>query len=816
MIRTPARPHAIYIALATAIAFALPLLDARPVSAQVARSWSALTTGNGHGFQIYDSDAHKIVSFLEHPYRYVKPRANDPKADGIGRRNLAYDFYFGIKAPGGSGWLNAPASAGEPEYVDQTNIVHAPLRLAGIDVDTYYFAPFGYEGNAMVAVVRAPGASDAYALFNFHMGTGSTDAPDANGEALRGVAPVSAGGTAVIETGPGGGAMVYVPLSGADHADCMSVFSKGVAGLDLGDSTSCAGDDVVPAIQRKLGADGYMAVAIQYVEDPAQADAAVQSLRSWSAGRAPAQILSDARSEWAAWRKAPSAEVALCTDNEAKLWRQSEAVLRMGQIREANTDVRRNRGMMLASLPPGEWHTAWVRDGLYGAVALARLGHFAEAKLALDFFMNAAPVGKFRSYVNNADYRISVVRYFGTGEEEADYSGQASPNVETDGWGLYLWAVRQYVELSGDTAWLLSTTKAGQKVYDVLQNNVAGALEANLESSGIMRADSSIWEVHDDAKEHFAYTTLAAIRGFCDMGAIAKKASADSAKYQAISAKMRTAFFTSFADAHGALGGSVEGLATSTYYDGAVAEAFNWSILSDAKGATATATLDLFSKLRVVSGGFKRNNESKSVYDDNEWIWVDLRIANALRRAGRGTEADAIVAQITERAAANFFLVPELYNAVPASGVIGKYTGAVPMVGYGAGAYVMTMLDRAGIAEPNDCGDGNSATLPKLLCPGGPVAPGADGGVFDAGTGAGTDAGAGGPGTLVDAGTRDGGIVLSNPSAPSSGCTAARAPASRSAGVLVALGLAPWLVVARRFARRRAARVVRERARGGD
>src|SRR5437879_4786556 len=99
------------------------------------RTWNYLTTGNGHGFQIYDTNTNKIVAFLEHPYRYLRPRA-DPKSDGVGRRNLAFDFYFGVRGAGGSIWLNA-AAPGDPRYLDNNNIIHAPFTAAGIAVDTY-------------------------------------------------------------------------------------------------------------------------------------------------------------------------------------------------------------------------------------------------------------------------------------------------------------------------------------------------------------------------------------------------------------------------------------------------------------------------------------------------------------------------------------------------------------------------------------------------------------------------------------------------------------------------------------------------------
>src|SRR4029077_16506952 len=107
------------------------------------------------------------------------------------------------------------------------------------------------------------------------------------------------------------------------------------------------------------------------------------------------------------------------------VWRQAETVLRMGQIREPYQESprRKNHGMILASLPPGGWHTGWVRDATYAVVALSRMGHPTEARAAPDFFLNAE-AGKYSSppYLNGP-YRISVVRYYGDGEEEADFSG---------------------------------------------------------------------------------------------------------------------------------------------------------------------------------------------------------------------------------------------------------------------------------------------------------------------------------------------------------------------------------------------------------
>ena len=52
---------------------------------------------------------------------------------------------------------------------------------------------------------------------------------------------------------------------------------------------------------------------------------------------------------------------------------------------------------MLASLPPGEWTVAWVRDGSYAATAMAVLGMKDEAREALRYYLDA-DAGRFQSW----------------------------------------------------------------------------------------------------------------------------------------------------------------------------------------------------------------------------------------------------------------------------------------------------------------------------------------------------------------------------------------------------------------------------------
>ena len=58
--------------------------------------------------------------------------------------------------------------------------------------------------------------------------------------------------------------------------------------------------------------------------------------------------------------------------------------------------------------------------------------------------------------------------------------------------------------------------------------------------------------------------------------------------------------------------------------------------------------------------------------------------------------------RIVTKAAGDHNIIPDMYVAVPCDlsrGKIGDPTGAMPMVGYGAGAYVFRLLDREGLSH---------------------------------------------------------------------------------------------------------------------
>ena len=86
-------------------------------------------------------------------------------------------------------------------------------------------------------------------------------------------------------------------------------------------------------------------------------------------------------------------------------------------------------------------------------------------------------------------------------------------------------------------------------------------------------------------------------------------------------------------------------------------------------------------------------------YEREEFAFVDLERARFLRRMGRGTDADNMLGRIVAKAARDSNLILEMYDALDFPlfhGNLGDPTGATPMAGYGAGAFILHLLDRSG------------------------------------------------------------------------------------------------------------------------
>jgi hypothetical protein len=395
-----------------------------------------------------------------------------------------------------------------------------------------------------------------------------------------------------------------------------------------------------------------------------------------------------------AWMRALHARVNVpkgISAKERRVFEQSVSVLLMAQVNDREV-FPRSRGQILASLPPGEWNITWVRDGFYATLALNRLGLFSRARKFLEFMLDA-PSGQYVTYTHadgsefgvGVPYQISVTRYFGSGREESDFNGDG-PNIELDGFGLFLSAFADYVRASGDSAFFRDRA-------EVVARRVADPLVHCLQADGLVRRDSGPWERHLPGKR-FAYTSIAAAAGLRDFSALCARFGRDgeAARYLREADRV-TAGIRSLLVVDGrVIKGNVEAADRSRYdfYDGGTIEAFTQRVLDD-RELFYTHMKEYESTLRLPGPrrGFSRINGGDG-YETAEWIMLDLRTASAYHRYGAHREARALLDWVTDQAALNYNLLPELFDRVT-----GRYAGSIPMVGFGAGAYIVTLGDLA-------------------------------------------------------------------------------------------------------------------------
>src|SRR6185437_4092351 len=446
--------------------------------------------------------------------------------------------------------------------------------------------------------------------------------------------------------------------------------------------------------------------ALIALEKGSEAAPAIRDFLRWRAGLSPRQLISREIEEFEQWRVRPA--VHFKSEKERHLWRQSETMLRIAQSREPNRAGRHGNGLIVAALPD-VYSTPWVRDMAWSTVALVRMGHQAEARAALLAYFDAQPTGKMRSEVNGADYQISLVRYWGDGAEEPFFTMEGANNIEFDDWGEALWVLNEYLRRYDDPA-LLSTATYRGPLYESARDFIVKPLIANMEKYDdglIVDADTSIWEEHQKDTKHFAFSPAMAVVGLRAFGEIARLARDEPARRRALEteALLKEGFDAAFIR-DGKLHGTLE-QETKNDIDGALLAIINFGIVRDPE--LIRDTVERMKLLKVQSGGYRRvrsNYTDPKIfeywYEREEFLFVDLSLAELYRRIGRTAEADAMLKRIVDKAAADHDIIPEMYVALPCKlfpGKIGDPTGALPMVGYGAGAYVLHLIERERIAK---------------------------------------------------------------------------------------------------------------------
>jgi GH15 family glucan-1,4-alpha-glucosidase len=281
---------------------------------------------------------------------------------------------------------------------------------------------------------------------------------------------------------------------------------------------------------------------------------------------------------------------------------------------------------------------------------------------------------------------------------------EGNTNIEFDDWGLALWVLGEYERQYDDNALLRTPTYRG-RIYESAKDYVVKPLLANLESYEqglIVAADTSIWEEHQKDKKHFAFSTAAAIVGLREFAETARRAGDEPTRTAILKdvALLEQGFSAAFIR-DGKLHGTLEG-GVKNDIDGALLPIINFGIVTDP--AIVRDTTERMELLKVESGGYRRVRSSYTDpaifeywYEKQEFLFVDFSLAEVYRRLGRNAEADAILKRIIDKAAADHNVIPEMYVAVPCRlfpGELGDPTGAMPMMGYGAGAYILHVLER--------------------------------------------------------------------------------------------------------------------------
>ena len=617
---------------------------------------SHLVTGNGFGFAVVSPENTSVTRFYAHPYSFGQPDPKNPLSEGVETVNFIKSIAWSGQ-PGQASSVPAASAA----YEEDSQVIHTHR----IDGEGFVFMPFGLPQTALI-VDWEPASANAHA------------------------------GSLSVEWNSRVSSQKDVRTLGSE----VQVLK--FDGIEESLLLIPLGDKRVGSSQPHQALSGSLAWALISIENENQVDQVVRDFNSWRGGLSPRALVKREIDEMERWRVKPA--VTFANEKERHMWRQSEVMLRIAQSRESNRPGRNNNGLIVAALPDGVYFTPWVRDMSYALVAFIRMGHKQEARAGLLAYFNAQPTGKMRAETAGADYQISVVRYFGDGSEEPFFTQEGATNIEFDDWGLALWVLGEYERKYNDAALLKVATYRGP-LYESARDYVVKPLYKNLEAYDhglIVAADTSIWEEHQKDKKRFAWSTALAIVGLEDFAEVAHLAGDEAARNDALNqvALLHKGFNAAFIH-DGKLRGTLEE-GEKNDIDGALLAIINFGVVTDP--AIVRDTVERMELLKVASGGYKRvrsNYTDPAIfeywYEKEEFLFVDFSLAEAYRRQGKDAEAAALLQRIVDKSAADNNIIPEMYVAVPCAlfpGKIGDATGALPMVGYGAGEYILHTIQR--------------------------------------------------------------------------------------------------------------------------
>jgi GH15 family glucan-1,4-alpha-glucosidase len=398
------------------------------------------------------------------------------------------------------------------------------------------------------------------------------------------------------------------------------------------------------------------------------------------------------------------------SEKERNALEQSVSILKMSQVSDYEI-FPYSHGQILASLRPGLWHIAWVRDASFAIEAMTRLGMYDEARKGLEFMLKA-PANLFRDYTYTdgilygpgVDYRISLTRYFGDGTEECD-ANEHGANIEYDDFGLFLTAYIDYVNRSSDWDFYAKWNEA-------VTTEVADAIMASCEANHLIKADSGPWEHQLENPKQYIFTSGVCARGLTLFAEAQRKQNLPWQKYETAAQQMKEAIQKQMLIDNKYFKGNANDndVNDPEYWDGGTFEIFANGLVSDKE--LFYSHTEAYRKVLGIQGnrpGFIRLC-SADPYENQEWAFINLRIAYAYLLFGDKKAAYPLINYVTEQAALNNNIIPEMYSNKHQMSLVSPdyyedevwcncirfednlYIATIPMVGYGSGAYALAVL----------------------------------------------------------------------------------------------------------------------------
>lgn len=402
---------------------------------------------------------------------------------------------------------------------------------------------------------------------------------------------------------------------------------------------------------------------------------------------------------------------ASLTEKEKNVVEQSISVFKMSQVSDKEI-FPLSAGQIMASLRPGLWHTAWVRDGVFAIIAMIKLGMYEEAKKGLEFMLKARPTGQFVHYTHTdgkdygagTPYLISLTRYFGNGREECDYN-EHGPNIEFDSWGLFLTVFCDYITESKDKNFY-------KKWNEVVAKLVADPILHIKDTNNLIKADSGPWEHHLEMVKQYTFTTGVNARSLELFAQLQRTHGLPYEKYETAAAAMKLALMKYMLVDNRYFKGNAEDFNTHDheYWDGGTFEIFANGLIKDRKlFASHIQAYDTTMRIEGPRDGYIRLR-SNDPYENQEWVFMNLRVALAHIFLGNKERGYNMTRYLTDQASVNYNVLPEMISNKKQMQKVtpgfhqmevwcncirskdDQYIGMIPMVGYGAGAYILALF----------------------------------------------------------------------------------------------------------------------------